>query len=86
MPTTTATTGSPPALADAVRQRIRDLHDRGVREFTPDHFTGLASAVGRPASWVTDHLIVLQGTGDLRTVVRPGTRAWTLAPGSEILR
>jgi hypothetical protein len=86
VPTTTVTTGSPPALADAVRQRIRDLHDRGVREFTPGHFTDLAAAVRRPASWVTDHLIVLQGTGALRAVPRSPVRAWTVAPGSEILR
>lgn len=86
MPTTTATTGPPPALADAVRQRIRDLHDGGVRELTADRFTDLASAAGRPVAWVTDCLIVLQGIGDLRAVARPGARTWTVAPGSEILR
>ncbi|MER7487955.1 hypothetical protein ABTY20_19015 [Streptomyces sp. NPDC126497] len=86
MPTTTATTRPAPALADAVRQRIRDLHDGGVREFTADRFTDLASAADRPAAWVTDHLIVLQGVGDLRAVARAGVRTWTVAPGSEILR
>jgi hypothetical protein len=86
VPTTTATTGPPPTLADAVRQRIRDLHDGGVREFTADLFADLVSTAGRPAAWVTDCLIVLQGIGDLRAVTRPGARAWTVAPGSEILR
>lgn len=82
MPTTTATT----TLADAVRRRICELHDRGVRTLTPGHFEDVAREFGKPAAWVLDILLVLQGTGVLVPVRRPGPRAWTVAPGAEFLR
>lgn len=102
MPTTTATTPSPPltdhegltvrqrvsrpALDVGVRERIAELHDRGVRVLTLTHFEKTARSTGRPLSWVGDHLIVLEGVGILRRAVRGTERAWTVVPGSEYLR
>jgi hypothetical protein len=86
VPTTTATTESPPSIADAVRRRILHLHDRGVRTLTLADFQGTAKCTGRPESWVADHLLVLEGIGVLRPARRGGTRAWTVSAGSEYLR
>lgn len=102
MPTTTATTPSPPltdhegltvrqkvsrpALDVGVRERIAELHDRGVRTITLAHFEETARSVGRPLSWVGDHLIVLEGIGILRRVVRGTERVWTVVPDSGYLK
>lgn len=102
MPTTTVTTPSQsladhegltvrqqvsrPALDVGVRERIAELHDRGVWTITLDHFEKTARSVGRPLSWVGDHLIVLEGVGILRRVVQGTQRAWTVVPGSGYLR
>lgn len=102
MSTTTATTPSPPltdhegltvrqqvsrpALDAGVRERIAELRGRGVRTITLAHFEKTARSVGRPLSWVGDHLIVLEGLGVLRRAARGTERAWTLAPDSEYLR
>lgn len=102
MSTTTATTPSPPltdhegltvrqqvsrpALDAGVRERIAELHDRGVRTITLAHFEETARSVGRPLSWVGDHLIVLEGVGILRRAVRGTERAWTIVLDSGYLR
>ncbi|MFH8805300.1 hypothetical protein ACH4F6_38125 [Streptomyces sp. NPDC017936] len=88
MPTTTVTTGPPTTLADAVRDRILELHSQGVRTFTAGDFPGAARRTGRPDTWVADHLLVLEGIGVLRRVGRAGAgpRTWTVSPGSEYLR
>lgn len=96
MTPTTATTGpgkltvrqrvSRPALDAGVRDRIAELHDRGVRTFTLSHFEKTARAVGRPLSWVGDHLIVLEGIGVLRRADRGTQRVWAVSHGSEYLR
>lgn len=86
MPTTTATTGPPPILADAVRDRIGHLTSRGKRTFTVADFTGIAHRVGRPDAWLEDHLLVLEGIGVLRPVHRPGPRTWAVRPDSEYAR
>ncbi|WP_086559915.1 hypothetical protein [Streptomyces africanus] len=86
MPTTTATTGPPPTLADAVRGRIGELSDRNKKTFTVADFPGVAGRAGRPDSWLEDHLLVLEGIGILKRVRRPGARTWTVSPGSEYLR
>lgn len=77
---------SPPCIADAVRARIRDLHDRGELTITPADCEDLAETVGRPAPWITDHLLVLEGSGILKPVRAGGARAWTVDPASEYLR
>jgi hypothetical protein len=82
VPTTTATT----TLADAVRRRICELHDRGVRTLVPDDFNGLAEDTSRPESWILDRLLVLEGVGILTPVRRAGTRAWTVTAGTGFLR
>lgn len=102
MSTTTATTPSPPltdhegltvrqqvsrpALDAGVRERIAELHAEGVRAITLAHFEETARRVGRPLSWVGDHLIVLEGIGILRRTVRGTERSWTIVPDSEYLR
>lgn len=102
MPTTTATTGPPhrteddgltvrqrvsrPALADAVRSRIRELHDQGVRTFTAADFAEAARSADRSLAWVGDHLLILEGMGILRSATDEGTRAWTVSNASEYLR
>ena len=86
MPTTTATTGPPANIADAVRTRLGELADRGKWEFTAADFTDVAARANRPQAWVVDHLHVLEGIGVLRGVRRPGPRTWALAPGTEYLR
>lgn len=86
MPPTTATTGPPPTLADAVRERIGELHDRGVRTFTAADFRGVARRAGRRDTWLTSHLLVLEGVGILELSSSSGPRAWRVAPGSEYLR
>lgn len=85
MPTTTATTERP-SLADCVRERIGELHDRGVRVFTPDHFEKTAKRAGRPLPWLVDHLLVLEGVGILRGAGRCPERAWAVSAGSGYLR
>lgn len=86
MPTTTATTGPPTNLADAVRARFGELTDRGKTEFAETDFSDIAARSARPQTWVTDHLLVLEGTGVLRVVRRPGPRTWTLVSGTGYLR
>ncbi len=102
MSTTTATTPSPPltdhegltvqqrvfrpALDAGVRERIAELHDRGVRILTLAHFEKTARLIGRPLPWVGDHLIVLEGIGVLRRAAHGTERAWTVVPDSEYLR
>lgn len=86
MPTTTATTGPPIDLADAVRKRVQHLHSQGVRTFTLADFRSTARGTGRPLAWVADHLIMLEGIGVLRPVRRSNERAWTVSPGTEFLR
>jgi hypothetical protein len=100
--TTTVTTESPPfadheeltvcqrvshiSVADAVRQRLRELHRRGTRTVTGADFEGIAERTGRPESWVGDHLLVLEGIGILRPASSRSGRAWTVGPSSEYLR
>jgi hypothetical protein len=85
--TTTVTTEPPPVtVADAVRRRIQYLHGRGVRRFTTDHFAYVPAQTGRPLSWVTDHLLVLEGIGSLQPVPRTAVRTWSVRPGSDLLR
>lgn len=86
MTTTTATTGPPPSLADAVRSRIGELTDRGIRTITAEDFKGVARRAGRPDSWLLDHLLVLEGIGVLNDARRPGPRTWTINSGTEYLR
>lgn len=86
MPTTTATTGPPTTLDDAVRDRIRELADRGTKEFTVADFRDAARRAGRTDRWLEDHLLVLEGIGVLKAVRRPGARMWTLSPAAEYLR
>ena len=102
MSTTTATTPSPPltdhegltvrqqvsrpALDAGVRERIAELHGRGVQSFTLADFEETARCVGRPLSWVGDHLIVLEGVGILRGAVRGTDRTWTVVLDSGYLR
>lgn len=86
MPTTTATTGPPPTLTDAVRGRVRELTDQGVETFTADDFRGVAQRAGKGDRWLDDHLLVLEGIGVLRAVRRPGARTWSLSPSAEYLR
>lgn len=102
MPTTTATTGPPhrtaddgltvrqrvsrPALAEAVRDRIRELHDRGVCTFTAADFAEAARNTGRSLAWVGDHLLVLESLGILRPASGTGERAWRASNASEYLR
>jgi len=100
--TTTATTPTPPltdhegltvrqqvsrpALDAGVRERIAELHDRGVQSFALTDFEETAGDVGRPLSWVGDHLIVLEGVGILRGTVRGTERIWTVVLDSGYLR
>jgi hypothetical protein len=84
--TTTATTGPPPILADAVRGRIVELTARGADVFTVADFRGVAQRAGQPDSWLGDHLLVLEGIGVLQSIRRPGPRSWIVNPGSEYLR
>lgn len=86
MSTTTVTTGSPPALADAVRRRVHELHDQGQRTFATSHFRDVGGQVRCPSAWVTDHLIVLEGIGVLRPVRRGCERSWTVNAESGFLR
>lgn len=102
MSTTTATTASPPladhegltvrqrvtrpALDVGVRERIAELSARGVRTITLAAFEKTAQDIGRPLSWVGDHLIVLEGIGILRATVRGTERVWTISVDSEYLR
>lgn len=86
MTTTTATTGPPPSLADAVRSRIGELTDRGISTLAVADFQGVARRAGRPDTWLEDHLLVLEGIGVLRPVRRPGPRAWTVNPSAGYLR
>lgn len=102
MSTTTATTPSPPltdhegptvrqqvsrpALDDGVRERIAELHDRGVRVITLAHFEKTARRSGRPLYWVGNHLTVLEGIGILRCAVRGTERTWTVVQDSGYLR
>lgn len=85
MPTTTATT-APPGLADAVRDRIGELTDRGISKLTAADFAGVAHRAGVPDRWLHDHLLVLEGIGVLRQVRRPGPRTWTVNPSAGYLR
>jgi hypothetical protein len=100
--TTTVTTDSPPltdhegltvcqrvsyiSVADAVRQRLRELRGPAVRTVTWADFEGVAERTGHPTSWVADHLLVLEGIGILRQAGCPAGRAWTVSPASEYLR
>lgn len=77
---------SRPALDAGVRERIAELHDRGVRTLTLAHFEKTARRVGRPLSWVRDHLIVLEGIGILRCAIRGTERVWAVVPDSGYLR
>lgn len=86
MPTTTVTTGPPLTLADAVRQRVRELTDQGIKTFTTSDFRCAAHRAGLTERWLEDHLLVLEGIGVLVPVRRPGVRAWSLSPAAEYLR
>lgn len=86
MTTTTATTGPPPTLAGAVRDRIDELTARGVETFTVADFKGTARSAGRPDAWLVDHLLVLEGIGVLRCVRQQGLRSWAVNPDSGYLR
>lgn len=86
MTTTTATTGPPPTLADAVRGRIGELITRGVNAFTVADFHGVARSVGWPDTGLVDHLLVLEGIGVLQRVQQPGPRTWAVVPGSGYAR
>lgn len=86
MTTTTATTGPPPTLDDAVRGRIAELTARDVATFTVADFHGIARSAGRSDAWLMDHLLVLEGIGVLRCVRQPGPRTWAVVPGSGYAR
>lgn len=102
MSTTTATTTPPsdtgpggltlrqrvsrPSIETSVQERIRALHGEGVRQFTPEHFADLSRVLSRPESWITDHLIILEGLGVLRPVDHGSRRAWTLNQDAGYLR
>lgn len=86
MTTTTATTGPPPTLADAVRGCIGELTTRGVKTFTVADFQGIARSAGRPDAWLVDYLLVLEGIGILRCVRRQEPRTWAVDSGSGFLR
>lgn len=102
MSTTTVTTGSPPdavpgeltvrqqvsrpSVAQAVQQRVRELHRRGEHPLTPAHFDDLAREFHRPVSWITDQLLVLEGFGVLRQDPHAAGRVWTVNAGSEYLQ
>lgn len=102
MSTTTVTTGSPsdagpgevtlvqrvsrPSIGASVQERILKLHGEGVRRFTPEHFADLSQELHRPASWITDHLLILEGLGTLRPSGHGAGRAWTVNPDAGYLQ